>query len=275
MFLSNIMVQRSNAAAQHCFEQQSIGANMSNKIALVTGGTGGIGTAVCKELSSKGCTIIASYFPPEEQEAESWQAKYREQGYDFAIVPVDVSDFESAKKMVASVEKLYGGIDILVNCAGITRDKTLKRMTPDQWKSVINTNLDSAFNITQPVVNGMLERGFGRIINIASVNGQKGQFGQANYSAAKAGLHGFTMAVAQETASKGITVNTISPGYVSTPMTMAMPQDVLDHIVSQVPVGRMAEPEEIAFTVSWLADERNAYTTGANIPVNGGMFMSA
>ncbi len=248
---------------------------MTNKIALITGGTGGIGSAVCRELAGKDCTVIAAYYPPEEQEAEAWQASNRKEGYEFVIMPVDVSDYESAKNLVANVEKLFGSVDILVNCAGITRDKTLKRMTQDQWKSVINTNLDSAFNITQPVVNGMLERGFGRIINIASVNGQKGQFGQANYSAAKAGLHGFTMAVAQETASKGITVNTISPGYVSTPMTMAMPQDVLDHIVSQVPVGRMATPEEIAFTVSWLADERNAYTTGANIPVNGGMFMSA
>ena len=225
--------------------------------------------------ADKGCTIIATYFPPEEADAVEWQAKEKKSGYEFVIMPVDVSDFESAKTLVANVETLFGSIDILVNCAGITRDKTLKRMTPDQWKAVINTNLDSAFNITQPVVNGMLDRGFGRIINIASVNGQKGQFGQANYSAAKAGLHGFTMAVAQETASKGITVNTISPGYVSTPMTQAMPQEVLDHIVSQVPVGRMAQPEEIAFTVSWLADERNAYTTGANIPVNGGMFMSA
>ena len=248
---------------------------MTNKIALITGGTGGIGTAVCRELADKGCTIIATYFPPEESDALKWQSNEKQSGYEFVIMPVDVSDFESAQEMVSNVEKLFGSIDILVNCAGITRDKTLKRMTPDQWKAVINTNLDSAFNITQPVVNGMLERGFGRIINIASVNGQKGQFGQANYSAAKAGLHGFTMAVAQETASKGITVNTISPGYVSTPMTQAMPQEVLDHIVSQVPIGRMAQPEEIAFTVSWLADERNAYTTGANIPVNGGMFMSA
>ena len=248
---------------------------MSKKIALVTGGTGGIGTAVCRELSTKGCMVIASHFPPEEQLALAWQAENQQLGFEFAITAVDVSDFHSARNMVESVEKMYGGIDILVNCAGITRDKTLKSMTQDQWSSVITTNLDSAFNITQPVLKGMLERKYGRIINIASVNGQKGQFGQANYSAAKAGLHGFTMAVAQEAAAKGITVNTISPGYVSTPMTMAMPQEVLDHIVSQVPVGRMAEPEEIAFTVSWLADERNAYTTGANIPVNGGMFMSA
>ena len=188
---------------------------------------------------------------------------------------MDVSDYDSAKNLITHVEQNLGTIDILVNCAGITRDKTLQRMTPDQWSSVIRTNLDSAFNITQPVVTGMIERGYGRIINIASVNGQKGQFGQSNYSAAKAGLHGFTMAVAQETASKGITVNTISPGYVSTSMTRSIPPEVLDQIVSQVPMGRMATPEEIAFTVGWLADERNGYMTGANIPVNGGMFMSA
>ena len=247
----------------------------TKRVALVTGGTGGIGTAICKELHDRGCTVIACYFPPEAAEAEAWQQSHKAQGYEFTIVPADVSDFDSAKAMIESVEKLYERIDILVNAAGITRDKTLKRMTPDQWHAVINTNLDSAFNVTQPVVIGMIERGYGRIINIASVNGQKGQFGQANYSAAKAGLHGFTMAVAQETAARGVTVNTISPGYVSTPMTMAMPSDVLDQIVSQVPMGRMATPEEIAFTVSWLADERNAYTTGANIPVNGGMFMSA
>ena len=248
---------------------------MITKIALITGGTGGIGTAVCRELADQGCTVVACYYPPEQELAMDWQEQNRRDGYDFNIVPVDVSDFDSARSMVDTVEQQYGGIDILVNCAGITRDKTLKRMTQEQWRSVINTNLDSAFNITQPVVNGMMERGFGRIINIASVNGQKGQFGQANYSAAKAGLHGFTMAVAQETAAKGITVNTISPGYVSTPMTMAIPKDIRDQIISQVPMGRMAEPEEIAFTVAWLADERNAYTTGANIPVNGGMFMSA
>ncbi len=248
---------------------------MSKRIALITGGIGGIGTAVCKELASRDCTVVASYFPPEQEVAENWQQTHREEGYDFAIIPVDVADYKSAQNMVETVEQIYGSIDILVNAAGITRDRTLKRMTPEQWRAVINTNLDSAFNITQPVIRGMTERGFGRVINIASVNGQKGQFGQANYSAAKAGLHGFTMAVAQETASKGVTVNTISPGYVSTPMTLTMPPEVLEQIVNQVPVGRMGTPEEIAFTVSWLADERNGYTTGANIPVNGGMFMSA
>ena len=248
---------------------------MTKKVALITGGTGGIGTAVCRELSEQGCTIIASYYPPEQSQAETWLEENRKLGYEFNIVPVDVSDFDNAREMVASVEKDFGSIDILVNAAGITRDKTLKKMTREQWQAVINTNLDSAFNITQPVVDGMMERGFGRIINIASVNGQKGQFGQANYSAAKAGLHGFTMAVAQETAAKGVTVNTVSPGYVNTPMTQAMPEEIQESIVKQVPVGRMAQPEEIAFTVSWLAHERNAYTTGANIPVNGGMFMSA
>ena len=248
---------------------------MSNRVALVTGGTGGIGTAVCKEFADKSCTVIATYYPPEEAQARQWQLDNQRQGYEFIIMPVDVSDYAGARQLVENIETLHRRIDILVNCAGITRDKTLKRMTREQWKEVINTNLNSAFNITQPVVNGMMDRGFGRIINIASVNGQKGQFGQANYSAAKAGLHGFTMAVARETAAKGVTVNTVSPGYVSTPMTRAMRQDILDRIISEVPVGRLAQPEEIAFTVSWLADERNAYTTGANIPVNGGMFMSA
>ncbi len=248
---------------------------MSNRIALVTGGVGGIGTAVCRELADRDCTVVAGYYPLEQDGAEAWQQRHREGGYDFAIIPVDVADYRSARSMVETVEQLYGGIDILVNAAGITRDRTLRNMTEEQWGSVIDTNLSSAFNITQPVVRGMIERGFGRIINIASVNGQKGQFGQANYSAAKAGLHGFTMAVAQETASRGVTVNTISPGYVQTPMTMSMPPEIRDRIVRQVPVGRMGTPEEIAFTVSWLADERNGYTTGANIPVNGGMFMSA
>lgn len=248
---------------------------MSTRLALITGGTGGIGTAICRELFDKGCTIVAGYFPPEKTQAEHWQTQNLQNGYDFSLAPVDVTEYESSKKMVEHVEQLHGPVDILVNCAGITRDKTLKLMTHDQWKTVINTNLDGVFNITQPIIAGMLDRGFGRIINIASVNGQKGQFGQANYSAAKAGLHGFTMAVAQETAAKGVTVNTISPGYVSTPMTMSMPQEILEQIVQQVPVGRMGTPEEIAFTVSWLADDRNGYTTGANIPVNGGIFMSA
>lgn len=248
---------------------------MTKRIALVTGGTGGIGTSICTGLAESGCTVVANYYPADKEQAESWLAENKTADLDLHIAPADVTDFDSCGGMIKQIEADLGPVEILVNCAGITRDKMLKRMTEDQWNSVINTNLNSAFNVTQQVINGMVERGFGRIINISSVNGQKGQFGQANYAAAKAGLHGFTMSVAQETAAKGVTVNTVSPGYIETAMTSAMPEAVLESIVGAVPVGRMGKPAEIAFTVSWLADERNAYTTGANIPVNGGMFMTA
>lgn len=248
---------------------------MTKRIALVTGGTGGIGTSICKQLAASGYTVVANYFPADQQQADSWLAENKTGDLDLHIAPADVTDFDSCSGMIKMIEADFGPVDILVNCAGITRDKTLKRMTPDQWNAVINTNLNSAFNVTQQVITGMSERGFGRIINISSVNGQRGQFGQANYAAAKAGLHGFTMSAALETASKGVTVNTVSPGYIETAMTSAMPEEVLQSIVGSVPAKRMGTPEEIAFTVSWLADERNAYTTGANIPVNGGLFMSA
>jgi acetoacetyl-CoA reductase len=248
---------------------------MSRRIALVTGGTGGIGTAICNSLNASGYTVVANYFPPEKDQAESWLADQRKINEHFHIAPADVTDFDSCTDMIKGIEQDLGPIDVVVNCAGITRDKTLKRMDADQWNAVINTNLNSAFNVTRQVVEGMLARGFGRIINISSVNGQRGQFGQANYSAAKAGLHGFTMAVAQETAAKGITVNTVSPGYVETAMTSAMPEDVLKAIIGGIPMGRMGKPEEIADTVNWLAQESTAYITGANIPVNGGLFISA
>ena len=244
------------------------------KIALVTGGIGGIGTAICKALADQGRKVIAGYFPPEAETAQAWQARHQADGYDFEIVACDVSDYESSQKMLHDVENTIGSVDILVNCAGITRDKTLRRMTPEQWDAVLRTNLDSAFNVTRHVVEGMSEKGFGRIVNISSVNGQKGQFGQANYSAAKAGLHGFTKAVAQELASRGVTVNSVSPGYVKTDMTDAIPEEVRDSIIQQVPMGRMALPDEIAYVVSFLTDDRNTYMTGANLPVNGGMYMS-
>ena len=247
---------------------------MTKRIALVTGGTGGIGTAICRELAKAGYSVVANFYPPEQQQAEAWLAEQQADYPQIHIAAADVTDFDSCAEMVKSIESDLGPIDVLVNCAGITRDKTLKRMTPEQWHAVIDTNLSSAFNVTQQVLIGMTERGYGRIINVSSVNGQKGQFGQANYSAAKAGLHGFTMAVAQETAAKGVTVNTVSPGYIETAMTSAMPEQVLDAIISAVPMGRMGKPQEIAMTVAWLADERNAYITGANIPVNGGMFMA-
>jgi acetoacetyl-CoA reductase len=246
----------------------------TQKIALVTGGTGGIGTAICIALVDQGRKVIAGYFPPEQEQAEAWQGKHRDNGYDFEIVACDVSDYESSEKMLHDVENTIGAVDILVNCAGITRDKTLRRMTPEQWDAVLRTNLDSAFNVTRQVVESMSDKGFGRIVNISSVNGQKGQFGQANYSAAKAGLHGFTKAVAQELATKGVTVNSVSPGYVKTEMTDAIPEEVRDSIIQQVPMGRMALPDEIAYVVSFLTDDRNTYMTGANLPVNGGMYMS-
>lgn len=244
------------------------------KIALVTGGIGGIGTAICIRLVQQGRLVVAGYFPPEKEAAEAWQKARKDEGHDIEIVAGDVSDYEASQQMVKEIETRFGGIDILVNCAGITRDKTLRKMEPDQWHAVLRTNLDSAFNVTRHVVEDMTQKQFGRIVNIASVNGQKGQFGQTNYSAAKAGLHGFTKALAQEVAAKGVTVNTVSPGYVKTEMTSAMPDEVLSSIVSQVPVGRMASPDEIAHSVCFLTEDQNAYMTGANLPVNGGMYMS-
>jgi acetoacetyl-CoA reductase len=229
---------------------------------------------VCRELCRQDRVVIAGYLPDESEQAEVWLDTMRNEGCEAHIVSGDVSDFESCQAMVHEVEERFGPIEILVNCAGITRDKTLRKMAPENWKAVINTNLDSVFNVTRNVVDGMIERGFGRVVNISSVNGQKGQFGQTNYSAAKAGVHGFTMALAQEVASRGVTVNTISPGYVATPMTAVMPEEIQDQIVATIPMRRMAHPAEIAQAVGFLCDERTAYITGANLPVNGGMYMS-
>jgi acetoacetyl-CoA reductase len=247
---------------------------MTKRVALVTGGNGGIGSAICRELARQGHRVVAGYFPPEKEIAEKWQQEMHDQGFSIGLAALDVSSFADCKRAVSEITEEFGSVDILVNCAGITRDGTLKKMPEENWTSVIATNLDSAFNVTRHVINGMLEKGWGRIVNIASVNGQRGQFGQANYSAAKAGMHGFTMAVALETAAKGITVNTVSPGYIATAMTEAMPENVLDSIVNSVPMRRMGKPEEVANAVAWLASEENAYTTGANIPVNGGLFTS-
>lgn len=246
------------------------------RIALITGGIGGIGSAISKNFLAKGYFVIANYHPDLKEEANAWleRRKNDTNSADYTVIPGDVSSFSSCEEMAQKVLKDIGTVDTLVNCAGITRDKTIKGMTEDMWRDVININLTGMFNVTKQFVPSMTETGFGRIVNISSVNGQKGQFGQTNYSAAKAGVHGFTMALAQETIRKGVTVNTISPGYVATPMTEAMPQEVLDAIVAQVPLGRMAKPEEIAYAVSMLCEEQAGYITGANIPVNGGMFMS-
>jgi len=244
------------------------------RVAAVTGGIGGIGTAICRRLVRDGKCVVAVYHPSEEEKATEWCQHRKEEGLDINIIAGDVSNAPDGMTVIDEIESLYGPVDILVNCAGITRDSTLKRMQTEHWEDVINTNLNSVYYVTKPVWEGMLERGFGRIINISSVNGQKGQFGQVNYSAAKAGMHGFTMALAQEGARKGITVNTVSPGYVETPMTLAMRDDIRESIISSIPMGRMAKPEEIANAVAFLAADESIYITGANLPVNGGLFIN-
>lgn len=243
-----------------------------SKVALVTGGTGGIGTEICRGLANAGYKVVATWLKGVD-DGEGWQKAQKEAGFDFFIAEGNVADFESSAAMIKEAEAKAGPIDILVNCAGITKDGFFHKMQQSQWVDVINTNLVSVFNVTRQVVDGMRNRGFGRIINISSVNGQKGQFGQTNYSAAKAGMHGFTMALAQEVAAKGVTVNTVSPGYIQTAMTAKMPEKVLADMVSKVPAGRMGKPEEIAWTVVFLADERSGFITGADISVNGGLHM--
>lgn len=246
---------------------------MTQRIALVTGGTGGLGTAMCIALADVGYKVVANYFTGLGEQAQEWQERMHAQGYDFGLVEGNVAEFEDCARMVQEVESNYGHIDCLVNNAGITRDATIKKMTADKWDAVINTNLNSMFYMTKQVVEGMTDRGYGRVINISSVNGQKGQFGQANYSAAKAGVHGFTMALAQETARKGVTVNTISPGYIGTEMVMAIAEDVRKSIEATIPVGRLGKPEEIGRTVAFLAHEDGGYITGNDFSINGGLYM--
>ena len=247
--------------------------NNNGRLALVTGGTGGIGTAICRKLVEKGRRVVACYHPSEEASIQEWSKAREAEGIDVGLVAGDVSSAENCVAMIDEIEEKFGPIDILVNCAGITRDSSFKRMELDNWESVIKTNLNSVYYVTRPVWEGMLDRGFGRIINISSVNGQRGQFGQVNYSAAKAGMHGFTMALAHEGAAKGITVNTVSPGYVETAMTLAMRDDVRESIIAGIPMRRMGTPEEIANAVAFLADDEATYITGVNLPVNGGLFI--
>lgn len=244
------------------------------KIALVTGGIGGIGTAICRELSEENIKVFANYHPAEGENASLWQAKQAAAGFALSIIAADVSSFEECEQMVRSIEEQAGPVDILVNAAGITRDKTMRNLDHTDWSSVIRTNLDSVYNVSKQVFEGMTTRGFGRIVNISSVNGQRGQFGQTNYASAKAGMHGFTMSLAQEGAAKGVTVNTVSPGYISTPMTQEMSDEVLEHIVSGIPAKKMGEPEDIAQLIGYIASDKGSYITGANIPVNGGLYMS-
>jgi len=243
------------------------------RIALVTGGIGGIGSEICTRLATDGATVIANHIPQETAQAEAWKAERVAAGLNVDIAVGDVSSFDDCARMVAEITAKHGPIEILVNCAGITKDGTFKKMVPAQWNAVIGVNLNSVFNVTRQVWEGMLDRGYGRIVNISSVNGQRGQFGQTNYSAAKAGMHGFTMALAQEGAAKGITVNTLSPGYVDTPMTLAMDEKVRNSIISGIPMRRMAQPAEIASAVAFLVSDANGYVTGSNLQVNGGLFM--
>jgi acetoacetyl-CoA reductase len=247
---------------------------MAQRIALVTGGMGGLGEAICMKLARMGIKVVVTY-SPSNTKYKDWVKEMESRDYHFHAVACDVGDFDSCQKMVAQVQKEVGPIDILINNAGITRDMTFKKMTKTDWDAVMHTNLDSVFNVTKPIVDGMVERGWGRVINVSSVNGQKGAFGQTNYSAAKAGMHGFTKALALEVARKGVTVNTISPGYIGTKMVLAIPKDVLDtKIIPQIPIGRLGKPEEVAGLCAYLASDEAAFLTGANIAINGGQHMS-
>lgn len=244
---------------------------MSERVALVTGGTGGIGEAICQRFVKDGYKVVAAY--NNKEKAIAWQAAQKDAGYDIEIVHCPVTDFDAVGDAVKWVEENVGPIDILVNNAGITKDGFFKKMTRDRWDAVIDTNLNSVYNTTRQVFEGMVDRGWGRVINISSVNGQLGQAGQCNYSAAKAGMHGFTKALARETARKGVTVNTISPGYIATAMVMAIAEEIRQKIEAGIPIGRLGKPEEIAGACSYLASEDAAYITGSDLSINGGLFM--
>jgi acetoacetyl-CoA reductase len=247
---------------------------MSEKIAVVTGGTGTIGTEICKHLADGGYRVVALCLPgmPDCQ-LEGWEAARSSEGYTMHARGCNVADFEDTAATLTKIEAELGPISVLVNAAGITRDSALRKMTPQQWREVLSANLDSVFNTTRCVIEGMMERGFGRIVNISSVNGQKGQFGQCNYAASKAGIHGFTMSIAREGARKGVTCNTVSPGYIESPMIMAVPEEHRAKIVAEIPVGRFGKPAEIGRLVAFLAAEESAFITGADISINGGQHM--
>ena len=244
---------------------------MSKKVAYVTGGMGGIGTSICQRLHKEGFTVVAGCGPTRDH--AKWLAEQKAEGYTFYASVGNVGDWDSTVEAFAAVKAAHGPVTVLVNNAGITRDGQFHKMSKADWDAVISTNLNSMFNVTKQVVGDMIEAKFGRIINISSVNGQKGQFGQVNYSTAKAGLHGFTMALAQELAAKGVTVNTVSPGYIGTDMVKAIRPDVLEKIVAGVPAKRLGTPEEIASIIAWIASEEGGYATGADFSLNGGLHM--
>ena len=247
---------------------------MNDRVAVVTGGIGGLGTEICKALARAGRKVVAADLASRGERVDEFRKEVASFGEQIRFEPLNVADRKDCASLIERVDKQDGPVSILVNSAGITRDTSLRKMDATHWDDVININLSGVFNLCRLVVDGMTNQGFGRIVNISSVNGQTGQFGQTNYSAAKAGLHGFTMALAREVARKGVTVNSVSPGYCDTPMVRAVPEDIRKQIVASIPVGRLGEPREIARTVSFLTDEDAGYITGANIPVNGGYFMS-
>jgi len=245
---------------------------MSERIAYVTGGMGGIGTGICQRLARQGFTVVAGCGPNSPRRTK-WLEDQKALGFDFVASEGNVGDWDSTRQAFDKVKADVGEVDVLVNNAGITRDVVFRKMTREDWTAVIDTNLTSLFNVTKQVIDGMVERGWGRIINISSVNGQKGQFGQTNYSTAKAGIHGFTMALAQEVATKGVTVNTVSPGYIGTDMVKSIRADVLEKIVATIPVRRLGTPDEIGSIVAWLASEESGFSTGADFSLNGGLHM--
>jgi acetoacetyl-CoA reductase len=244
-----------------------------SRTVLVTGGMGGLGESICTKLADLGYKVVTTYSPGSTK-AEAWLAEMKEKGYHFHAYALDVGNAEECVSVIGKIQQEVAPIDVLVNNAGITRDMTFKKMSKVDWDAVLNTNLNSVFNMCKPIVDGMVDRGWGRVINVSSVNGQKGAFGQTNYAAAKAGMHGFTKSLALEVARKGVTVNTISPGYIGTKMVTAIPQDILDSkILPQIPVGRLGKPEEVAGLIVYLASDEAAFVTGANIAINGGQHM--
>lgn len=252
-----------------------MGNTLHQRVALVSGGMGGIGTAICHALVNMGHKVVTTYHKSgDHNDAERWQREQKKLGFDIDKIFVDISDPAACHEAVNELLQRYEKIDILVNNAGITRDKLCHKMALEDWLQVIGVNLNSIFYLTKPILDSMMQHTYGRIINISSINAQKGQRGQVNYSAAKAGMHGFTKSLAQEVADKHITVNTISPGYINTAMVMAVRQDIRDHIISQIPVGRLGEPAEIARVVAFLADDASSFITGTNIAVNGGQYVS-
>lgn len=239
------------------------------RVAVVTGGTRGIGRSIAENLKAKGY-VVAANFGGNEEAAKKFQDET-----GIAVFKWDVGSYEACEAGLAKVEAELGPVDVVVNNAGITRDSMLHKMSPEQWEEVIKVDLNSLFNMTRPVINGMRERGFGRIVSISSINGQKGQMGQTNYSAAKAGLIGFSKALAQENARKGITVNVVAPGYIDTEMVAAVPEKVLESIIAQIPVGRLGKADEIAECVAFLANDNSGFITGATITANGGQYFTS